>query len=84
MRHCRGRDESDNFKSFDYQLFVDLSKLNTLIMSVFHGVPGVPCAKMERLQPSPDRMLLIQNRTPQCPLPLQRKYFTLCNFLSIN
>jgi len=37
------------FFSFDYQLFADLLKLNSLIMSVFHSVPGVPCAKMERL-----------------------------------
>ena len=34
--------------SFDYQLFANLLKVNFLIMSMFHSVPGVPCGKMER------------------------------------
>jgi hypothetical protein len=53
-------------------------------MSVFHNVPGVPRKKMERFHPAPGAkapqmrdffMHLIQNRTLQCPLPLQRTHF---------
>jgi hypothetical protein len=43
-----GRDCNAYLKSFDYQLFADLLKVNKLIMSVFHNVPGVPAVKMER------------------------------------
>ena len=35
---------------FDYQVFYILIKIKILIMSVFHSVPGVPCAKMERFR----------------------------------
>ena len=38
------------FILFDYQLVADLLKVNHLIMSVFHSVPGVPRGKMERLE----------------------------------
>ncbi|MDB5090849.1 MAG: hypothetical protein JWR09_4843 [Mucilaginibacter sp.] len=43
-----GRDRNPGSLSFDYQLFADLVKVNLLIMSVFHSVPGVPLEKMER------------------------------------
>jgi hypothetical protein len=38
---------------------------------MFRSVLGVPRVKMERWNTTvlPDRMHLIQNRTPQCPLP---------------
>ncbi|MDB5086563.1 MAG: hypothetical protein JWR09_557 [Mucilaginibacter sp.] len=43
-----GRNRNAYFISFDYQLVANLAKVNMLIMSMFHSVPGVPCAKMER------------------------------------